>query len=229
MCKEQEQAAKHLLFDCPAIARERYFIFANLDKDTNTFVVAAQQHTPRIPHPNVRLYPHRQLGLNSALFVLLRLTNLYKIVGAEKRVVVIDSSLTCIESQSVADIRIFFRVVSTWVHAEHERRRKVHLELRLTFSTLRRSVSSQAMGLITRRGYSEVYSQSAFSGRILSVKCATSKSKTSKTLIHLWWLPSNTRRAFLTLMYGSILTDNWVKTLPFCVAHSKKFGLLLLL
>ncbi|KAG8252523.1 Mothers against decapentaplegic 4 [Homalodisca vitripennis] len=32
MCDEQEETAEHLLFDCPAIARERYAIFGSLDK-----------------------------------------------------------------------------------------------------------------------------------------------------------------------------------------------------
>ncbi|KAG8285839.1 hypothetical protein J6590_072476 [Homalodisca vitripennis] len=32
MCDEQKETAEHLLFDCPAIARERYAIFDSLDK-----------------------------------------------------------------------------------------------------------------------------------------------------------------------------------------------------
>ncbi|KAG8265569.1 hypothetical protein J6590_092077 [Homalodisca vitripennis] len=31
-CNEQEETAEHLLFDCPAIARERYAIFGSLDR-----------------------------------------------------------------------------------------------------------------------------------------------------------------------------------------------------
>ncbi|KAG8279051.1 hypothetical protein J6590_008069 [Homalodisca vitripennis] len=32
-CNEQEETAEHLLFDCPAIARERYAIFGSLNRD----------------------------------------------------------------------------------------------------------------------------------------------------------------------------------------------------